>query len=71
MYLLKVTYVASIIQAMRIKEILNTHKIDPNISLVNLFSYSSPDEALTVQAQPPQTGVVFFKTFKSNTDLDG
>ena len=58
---------------MRINEIFTSaqNNCAVNISLVNLFSFSSPDEALTVQARPPQTGIVYFKTFKSNRDLDG
>ena len=40
----------------------------PDISLVNLLRFISPDEALTVRTVD---GQVYYKNFASNSDLDG
>ena len=44
---------------------------DPDVSLVILLSYISPDEALTVRAEDPNIGQVYSKHFNCNLDLDG
>ena len=43
----------------------------PDISLVLLLRFISPDEALTVRTEDPNKGQVYYKTFASNLDLDG
>ena len=43
----------------------------PDISLVILLRYISPDEALTVRTEDPNIGQVYFKPFTSNLDLGG
>ena len=43
----------------------------PDISLVLLLRFISPDEALTVRTEDPNKGQVYYKTFTSNLDLDG
>lgn len=42
----------------------------PDISLVLLLRFISPNEALTVRTVDP-IGQVYFKTFASDLDLDG
>ena len=43
----------------------------PDISLVRLLRFNSPNEALTVRTEESNKGQVFFKTFDSDLDLDG